>query len=372
MKRRIWDLMDGAQDASVELNTGTPLSSERIKELTMSKIGTFEEKKNRKRTLRGFVSKVAIAAAVISAMTVTAAAAEYVFGAGDWFREIFGYGEKEVALVDELGKTFTEETGEGEAHAGVTSNGTTITPLAAYGDAHVFHLRLRVEAPEGTVLEDLPEDHYYQFHGNEEGMELTWPEGSYEDISHSQGTETLPDADPTDNVKEFLITWISSGDADLAFNDEVPKTLKIPGLWIQDIDRTYPQVLDGEWTFDVSLLNNCKVVPLDVTGLTYDSTGTTQQGEEIPLTVTVEKMNLSPLSLEWEIRYTEIPSEHFFPMLAAKVVLKDGTVVSFGQDGGGIGGDTYSNGVYIFDKPMDLHEIDHILVAGTHKVYLPE
>lgn len=371
MKRSIWDLMDGAQDASVELNTGTPLSSERIKELTMSKIGTFEEKKSIKRTFRGIVTKALIAAAAVFAMTVTATAAEYVFGAGDWFRGIFGYGEKEAIIVDELGKTFTEETGEGEAALGVTSNGTTITPVAAFGDAHVFHLRLKVEAPEGTVLEDLPEDQYYQFHGYEKGMELTWPKGSYKDASYTQETETLPDADPTDNVKEFLITWISTGDADLAFNDGIPKTLTIPGLWIQDIDRTYPQVLDGEWTFDISLLNDCKVVELDVEGLTYDGTGTTQQGEKIPFTVTVEKLNISPLSMEWEIRYTEIPSDDFFPMLGARVILKDGTEAAC-LDGGGSAGDTHSSGVSIFEKPIDLDEVDHILIAGSHKLYLPE
>ena len=38
MKRRISDILDHYSDSSVELNNSTPLSSDRIKELTMSKI----------------------------------------------------------------------------------------------------------------------------------------------------------------------------------------------------------------------------------------------------------------------------------------------------------------------------------------------
>ena len=47
MKRRISDMLEGISDQSVELHNGTPLSSERIRELTMSKIGHNEKKGKR-------------------------------------------------------------------------------------------------------------------------------------------------------------------------------------------------------------------------------------------------------------------------------------------------------------------------------------
>ena len=43
------------------------------------------------------------------------------------------------------------------------SNGTTMTPLAAFGDQDFYYLMLEIRAPEGTVLPDYGEDEgYYQ------------------------------------------------------------------------------------------------------------------------------------------------------------------------------------------------------------------
>ena len=148
MKRRISDMLEEISDQRVELNNGTPLSSERIRELTMSKIG-YSEKKG-KRT--GF--RLLVAVAVVAALTVTAVAAEEVFGAGDWFRQILKLQleedgdraeesgihvqetlqEGQVEVVNRLGKVFEEES--------QTSEGTTVTMHAAYGDESILHLYL--------------------------------------------------------------------------------------------------------------------------------------------------------------------------------------------------------------------------------------
>lgn len=79
MKRRISDLLEGIREDTVELNTQTPLSSNRIKELTMSKINSEKKTHNTKR----IAFRILVAAAAISLLTVTAFAAENVFGAGD-------------------------------------------------------------------------------------------------------------------------------------------------------------------------------------------------------------------------------------------------------------------------------------------------
>ena len=47
MKRRISDMLDGYPVQSVDFNNGTPLSPERIKELTMQKINHNEKKGKR-------------------------------------------------------------------------------------------------------------------------------------------------------------------------------------------------------------------------------------------------------------------------------------------------------------------------------------
>ena len=81
MKKRISDLMDCIHDADYELNQETPLSSQRIKELTMNKI-------TNKRKSRHIGFRVLVAAAVIAALTITAAATSEILGAGEWFLNI--------------------------------------------------------------------------------------------------------------------------------------------------------------------------------------------------------------------------------------------------------------------------------------------
>ena len=77
MKKRISDMMDCIQNTDYQLNQETPLSSQRIKELTMNMI-TNERKP--KHTLY----RILVAAAVITALTATVFATGYAAG---WFDE---------------------------------------------------------------------------------------------------------------------------------------------------------------------------------------------------------------------------------------------------------------------------------------------
>lgn len=77
MKRRISDILDNYPAADMELEHSAPLSSRRIKELTMSKINRSEKKGRR------IAFRVLIAAATIAALSMTVYAAEEIFGAGD-------------------------------------------------------------------------------------------------------------------------------------------------------------------------------------------------------------------------------------------------------------------------------------------------
>ena len=77
MKKRISDLLDGYADGGVELSGDTPLSSARIKELTMSKISP-----NKKKMVRWPVRLLA-AAAIAATLTVSAFAVVHIAGAGE-------------------------------------------------------------------------------------------------------------------------------------------------------------------------------------------------------------------------------------------------------------------------------------------------
>ena len=145
MKKRISDLLDGYEDDSVDLSADTPLSPARIKELTMNRITPKQNK------LRRLPVRLLAAAAIAAVLTASAFAAVYIAGAGELMQDFFAKdGEAlstgQIESLDQVGQTFEE---------GATDNGATITPVAALADENCYYLRLRVEAPEGTVLPDL-------------------------------------------------------------------------------------------------------------------------------------------------------------------------------------------------------------------------
>ena len=98
----------------------TPYSSSRIKELTMNKVSMNKPRKHI-RPLR-FLA----VAAIISTLTVSALAVGHVLGAGALLQNFFAekngsLSDGQIQVIDQMGKTFEN---------GVTSNGTTITPIA--------------------------------------------------------------------------------------------------------------------------------------------------------------------------------------------------------------------------------------------------
>lgn len=418
MKRRISDLLEGIREDTVELNTQTPLSSNRIKELTMSKINSEKKTHNTKR----IAFRILVAAAAISLLTVTAFAAENVFGAGDWFRDILGnrleedrktvqqeglditlpetVSQEQINVVNELGQVFEETS--------IESEGTTMTLTAAYADANVIHLYFQAEAPEGTVL---PDGILYQFYDyNAENWNiLELPQGApYELSGYNVEVEALPDADPTDNRKDFHVTIYTQSGMEMQFNDGVSKLYHITGIYEQVVDMNgdedgYVRLAPGSFTFDIGIANEAKVVELDVDGLTYgghrtrtwthDSpckefckenlTGQTDPDTGLPIhaeswdyTVTPKRLAISPLSADWACDYTCSDDRASFG-LSFRVVMKDGSSPLL-VDGGGTYNDEkcMSSGTNYFSTPIDLDQVDYILIGdpeinSTHKVYLP-
>lgn len=418
MKRRISDLLDDIRDDTVQLNSKTPLSSERIKELTMSKIKQEKKPRNGKR----MAFRILAAAAAVSLVTLTAFAAENIFGAGDWFRDILSQrleedkqfvqqeglditlpetvSQEQIEVVNELGQVFQETS--------IESEGTTMALTAAYADANVIHLYFQAEAPEGTVL---PDGILYQFydHNSEDWNILELPEGApYELSGYYVDVEALPDADPTDNRKDFHVTIQVQSSMEMKFNDGVSKLYHITGIYEQVADMYgdedgYVLLAPGEFTFDIGIANEAKVVELDVAGLTYgghksrtwthDSpcnescreylTGETDPDTGLPIhaeswdyTVTPKRLAISPLSADWECDYTCSDDRAMFG-LSFQVVMKDGSSPLL-VDGGGNYNDVecWSSGTEYFSTPIDLSQVDYILIGdpeinSTYKVYLP-
>ncbi len=378
MKRNISDLLDTYMEEDVELEAETVLSPTRIKELTMNKLNQNQNHTEKKRG-KHFPIRVLIAAAAVAALSATALAAD-IGGVGSTLQSYFAKeGESlssaQIQVIDNLGATFS---------GGVTSEGATLTPLAAMADENVYYLRLRVEAPQGTVLPDLDEDTgYYQLFGGETensmDLDLSAYGGEYAPGYWSDYT-WRPEADPTENVKEAVLRYqvpSEDGEADsrLKFNDGVSKPLTIHGLWIQSPDKGYTQVFGGTFTFDIGKNFESQSMALDCAGLSYHD-------ETFDITSAPDSMTLSPLSLSCQYKCTLLENQWVgWGVGPIKIVLKDGTVFYDNAEGYSFTGNCLDDipiadlprsqepssshrDIIVFDQPLDLTQVDYVEYGG--------
>ena len=377
MKRNISDLLDQYPAEDFDLDEKTPYSKSRIKELTMNNIKTDRPVKKFKPV------RLLVAAAAAAALSVSALAAGQLLGAGDLFRDFFqpedgALSQGQMDAMDQLGQVLI---GQGEdIPAPVTSNGATITPIAAIADENVYYLRLLVEAPAGTALPDLDGEHYYQFFDsgdyNGSGLTLEPENGAYPEHAFgvTESFTVLPDDEPEDNRKEFVITFANHSYDGIALNDGVSKVLTIHGLWIQDMYKEYTPVFTGEFQFDIGLNFQSQTVDLDAKGVAWTD-------QVLDYTVTLEYLTLSPLSLSY-CYHTDLPDNRYFgPAVSISIVLKDGTEFIPGYDttqeivdylkgyynmepgdilplSGQPGPD--NEGHFAFDEPLDLSQVDYV------------
>ena len=209
------DLLDGWEDGSVELPPPAGMSPERIKERTMEQI------RQTKRPRRRMGVRLLACAALAAVFTVSAMAAYHLWGPGELFDPFFTL---ESAPLDDGQKELLDQIGATNLPP-VTSNGVTLTPLAAIADEHTLYLRLRLEAPEGTVLPDMGEQEDHIAHGvglvdADTGERLNWG---------MQKARFLPDDTPGDNSLE-LVFMLLGGPNGANWVDGTSKTLTITDL----------------------------------------------------------------------------------------------------------------------------------------------
>ena len=419
MKRNISDLMDHYRGDLPELQSHTPLSSQRIKELTMGKI-TKKEKKSKR-----IVFRILVAAAIIASLSMTALAAEDVVDVGAWFREILNLqlredtrlrpmdsiqetvGDSQLEVINSLSQGFQPQT--------KTDQGTTVTLQAAYGADYILHLIFRVEAPEGTVL---PDGILYDFcdynaidYSRDDYFKLLYPgeDAPYDYISYQQEIKALPDDDSTDNIKDLHVTILGQSGTDCKFNDGYSKFIAMEGIYQQVVNVNqdedgYVLLAPGEFTFDVGLVSQLEQVSMkeaegftyggektrtwthdspcqelckeDLTGETDPDTGLPIHAETYTYEVTVESMTLTALGVDWQVKYSS-PDKNCSFGLDFRVVMKDGTSPVAALASGGADNGKRMIGTSYFTVPIDLAEVDHIIIGDeelgeTKILYLPE
>lgn len=385
MKRNISDLLDQYPAEDMELGGNTPYSTTRIKEITMNHI--IHTDTSTSRPVRRFrPARLLIAAAVVAALSVSALAAGRLFGAGELFQDFFAkengaLSQGQLDTIDQLGHA----AGEAAASlpAAVTDNGSTIAPIAALADENIYYLRLRVEAPEGTVLPDLDwerDQAIYQLFGpeGEDYLTLEPAEGGYPTDSFGYDLEfsVLPDNEPNDNIKEFVLQFTNLSDSGIALNDGISKLLTIHGLWTQNVDKVYTPIFTGEFAFDIGLNFQSQLVSVDAEGLTWSTRAEDNFNNKVyDVTNTVKRMSLSPLSLSY-CYTTTLPRDNNWigaGLGPVEIVLKDGTVISTlhgcdtDMNASSSGEEWELEGFRVFDQPLDLSQVDYVQY-GNNKI----
>lgn len=407
MKRKISDLMDHYRGIPLETLNDTPLSSQRIKELTMGKIEKTEKKGKR------ILFRLLLAAAIIATLTMTVFASEELFDSGSWFREVLNLqlredtrlrpmdsiqetvSDSQIEIINELSKGFQPQT--------QTDQGTTVTLQAAYGGDYMLHLLLHVEAPEGTVL---PDGILYDFHDGNAYMEgemgdwedfIPGADAPYKKISRQTDIEALPDENPDDNIKDFHVTVLGQNGTDCRFNDGYTKYFQIAGIYqqIPNIDPDWDEdgyvlLAPGEFSFNVGLVSEGKEITLkeaegftyggektrtwthnspcqdlcneNLTGETDPETGLPIHSETYTYEVVVESMTISPMGVDWQVKYSS-PDKHRTFGLSFRVVMKDGTSPAESVAGGGSDNGKRQIATTYFTVPIDLAEVDYIIIG---------
>ena len=360
MEYNIYDLMDDVRDDTVTPAPGCDEAAlRRIKELTMKKIenqqGGRPAVKKTGRVARGLL----IAAIVAVMCTATVAAAK--LGVADSFKGYFGdLTAEQKQLMEEMGTTDMQP---------VTSNGTTITPLAVYGDAYHYYIRLLVQAPEGTVLripDSQTEGVYLKLVGMEENGILETSDYDFGGVGYSVEWE---DSTPGDNILEgvvYLEGQMLSDDASqrvgergLRFDDGQPKWLHITRFVLGVGDEYTETVLEGDWRFALpDLSEQAAPIEVDASGLTVEST---QPGRMIYL----DAFRISSTYIQ--VKYDSDSIDDFDappcePEGGWALVLDDGTEVALGSEDpqGGGWNNSHVDIYYRFAAPIDVTQVDHI------------
>lgn len=328
----------------------------------------------------GRIARGLLIAAVAAALcTATVVAAK--LGVADSFKGYFGHlTTEQKQVMEELGTTELQP---------VTSNGTTITPLAAICDENNYYLRLRIEAPEGTEL--------YTYQEGEGNMQ-PWNYAEGHDFITSEGYD-IPgvscnfdwfDETPGDNVVEVVVklrsSYLSTRDIGslketegedftvLSFTDGKSKQLRFHNIWWKpwNTDLPYEVLLEGDWSFEIGL--NAKPSPaiyVDASGRTTESVWS-----EPGYPLTLEYFRISPLAVvgEYSYPYDETIAEGTNVGYGVKnfaLVMKDGSAVEIGADGSAVQGPDYTSIDYCFDAPIDVTQVDHI-VFGDQIIPVPQ
>ena len=294
MTKRISDLLDTYSDPNIELQIKMPLSSERIKELTMKKINI--KQKHKKNYFRG---RIIIVAAVLTAFVMTAFAAG---NSAEWFKTFFevrsdkNLTEEQLAFIESNAVTVAQ---------GKTINGYTVMLDSYLNDGSTLYAKIRIQAPENKYL---PKGAFYMYDLCKGGSNFFQSR-----LCGSSQWRLIADAS---NEKTYLLTYTA----------EQGRSLEGATLVLWDLiaygegDNADILLAEGTWEFDLLTpdAQELHLLKSPVSGVM----ATNSNGE---VEVTLSAAVLRAMGLQVQVDMTEELSFTNVEIAYAKAVMKDGS-----------------------------------------------
>ncbi len=315
--------------------------------------------KGRRISFRRVVT-VLVAAMLVLALAGTVAAA--AINSADWFMDLFA--ERTGGFLNPGQQGYIEENVETVGKTDVALD-CTVTLESAVFDGKTVLIRLRVTAPEGTVLDA----EHYSF----EIMELMVSGREYHRYPRSISNGNIEDTDGLPNTLDILVAATVEEMQDLG--DRQKWKLIVGELMASDLDpetgalnETVAQ--NGTWEFDLEFESRGGAVGL--VDEPVEAWGVYNMSYEKDIPILVTSVQLRALSMELRYVYPD-PEDTWgsLDMWDVVVVLKDGTEVAAQPQMSSYGVDGVGEMWFEMSAPIVLEEVDCVILHNGVKLPMP-
>ena len=249
-----------------------------------------------------------------------------------------------------------------DAPASATQNGYTLTLKSVETDGYVVRILVGVTAPEGTNIEELKvgvgEDIF-----TSDDIEIGGYSGAFNGVD---------DYDGISNTKDLLLVRdMTSIDGSMPFASGSTWNLSIMDLWVDKYRETERILTEGEWNFtiifDESNSDYREIELLKEPIQAKACVGWKMDGTDVidEFSVTSFKLRKFSSAMEWEFRsymgddqYGKSADFYSWRDHRTCAIMKDGTKIEMAERH--------------HYEPIDLDQVDYILLADGTKLMMPE
>lgn len=350
---------------------------------THRRIMTMEKEKKQHHTVK-LVSKVLIAAVMISLLTVTAAASGF-----GWFVNYFEAESEtpltaeQIEVVEENVQNFSQKQ---------TCNGYSMELKSVLTDGYNMFISIGITAPEDVYLDRTVKEGYdpaapviwlgenSKFEMGNRGYASTWnmsDDGDGKSNTHNivylMSTDNQPFTEG-DTIKIHIEDLYAEYTND-AYGRELEKkygfTPKLGLITDEEAEKLYPVELlaEGIWDFEIQFaeINTPFVEVLDQPVDYVMQAMEDVDDNQIDVNTRITSIRISPIGTVCEYDAVGYSNTNG---VWGDIVMKNGD--RYNLNGNTVGGMSDTSSYGMFSVPIDLTEIDHIVLKGDMVIPMPE